>query len=98
MAEHPNYQAVQTFLDQLPATSARIVGTEKIDGTAVSNGYTASWSIDNCQRGFTVISYGDGKFLSLFENVAPNGKVETTNFGSVNADAESAGRSVAAMV
>ena len=65
MREHPNYKAVQVFLNQIPAVTTRIAGTERLDGTKVSDGYAAAWSSRDGKVGFTAVSRDNGRFEAM---------------------------------
>lgn len=68
MAEHPNCQAVETFLNAIPSISRPILKTQNIDGKPAHEAYTASWFDQASQIGFTVIASGeDGKFFVVTE-------------------------------
>lgn len=66
--EHPNCQAVETFLNQLgDGISRPIVKSEQINGSPVHDCYTASY-MDNAKGiGFTVLAFADGNFKVIVE-------------------------------
>ncbi len=58
MAEHPNCQAIETFLEQFK-TPVRIAKTERIDNEKVRDGYTASFMNNATGVGFTAVAWSD---------------------------------------
>lgn len=66
--EHPNCQAVETFLAELGDKISRpVVSTERINGTSVKEGYTASYMDNDRGIGFTVIAWANGQFKVIIE-------------------------------
>lgn len=56
MAEHPNCQTVERFVEQFK-TPVRIGRTERIDNERVQDGYTASFMNNVIGIGFTAVCW-----------------------------------------
>ena len=80
MDEHPNCQAIETFINQFDA-AIRIGKTEHIDGAKADNAYMAAFMNNATGVGFTVVAWGNGNLKCIVECVGQTSQAE--HFGKL---------------